>query len=228
MKIKVISLVSVVVSLAVLTKLGLWQVERYSEKLALEKTYKTNSQLSINQQDLHNSATSLNYKNIKLSGRWIAGNGFFLNLKKHNDKAGMQVIMPLLLASGTKVLVNRGWIKHNAADKNDPKINTTNDVITIKGVARKMSNPYFMTNSAISKRKMFIDMEELSASDSSLAKIVVFQTNDTNDSLIRQWSIPNFKPMMHLGYAIMWFSFALILLISVLYIQFKEDKDEQI
>ncbi len=223
MRIKLLPFVSVVVSLLILVKLGLWQVERYYEKLDLEQTYTINSVSTVTQSQIHDSASSLSYKNIELTGKWLPEDSFFLNLKKHKGVIGMQVIMPLLLSSGAKVLVNRGWIKHNPDDKNNPLIYTPEKNVSISGMIRKMSNSYFMSNSPNSKRKMFVDIDALTASDRSLAKVVVFQTsNNVNDGLIRKWQVPSFKPMMHLGYAIMWFSFALILLLGALYMQFKE------
>lgn len=225
LKIKIFPFIVVVMALALFIRLGFWQVDRYSEKLEMESQYNTNSQILITQDLISGGPSLLNYQNVELSGHWVDDDGFFLNLKKHYSKSGLHVVTPLLLDSGSKVMVNRGWIEHSPENKDDPIFKTTDNKISIKGFIRKMSNPYFMTNVSGSKRKMFVDIEKLKSNDSSLLSVVVFQTSNTNDGLIRDWQSPEFKPTMHLGYAIMWFAFALILLISSLYIQFKQEDE---
>lgn len=226
LNLKIFPFLVIIVALAILLKLGFWQLARQDEKLSLQAKYNANKSLIANESDLKFGAKDLNFKQIIIKGHWLTEKKFYLDLRKHRGKTGMQLIMPLSLASGKELLVNRGWFRHNAADKTEPQIPSSSELQHITGIVQLVSKNYFEIGVNTSNRKMFIDIEQLREQNKNLLPILILQTNDSGDGLVRDWPKPNFKPDMHLGYAIMWFSLAFILLIIGLYIAVKREENE--
>jgi|ETNmetMinimDraft_8_1059916.scaffolds.fasta_scaffold03276_6 surfeit locus 1 family protein len=224
-KIKFAPFVIFTLAFALLFKLGMWQIDRWKEKAELSLKYEINSKVTISDHELDSDIDLLNYKNIIMTGTWQPDDIFFLDMRKHNGVSGMQVVMPLLLNNGKKVLVNRGWIKHLPANKKDPVVISPKTIQTITGTIKQINKSYFMTNNDSSIRKMFIDIEKLTLANNKLFPAVVYQTDGEQDGLIRDWERPNFRPSMHLGYAIMWFSFALILVVMALYMSINRENN---
>ena len=112
--------------------LGLWQLERAEDKLAIQSDFE--SQVSENYVDI-NSLTSkpTRYKKIYADGSFIEPY-FLLDNIVYKRKAGYYVISPFLI--GSKVLlVNRGWV-YNYSRQKYPIINTPKEDIRINGYVK--------------------------------------------------------------------------------------------
>jgi len=225
-KFKFVPFIVFVLAFALLVRLGVWQIDRWGEKTELLKQYEININISLSEDGLEQDILESNYKKLSITGVWVPKDMFFLDMRKHKGISGMQVVMPMLLSNGKKVLINRGWVKHTLGNKDNPIIKTPINKQNISGIIRSANKSYFMTNDESSKRKMFVDIEMLTENDNNLFPGIVIQVGGEEDGLIRDWQKPNFRPAMHLGYAIMWFAFAIILLVMSLYMSINREKIE--
>ena len=102
-----------VVMVSLMFSLGLWQLQRADEKAALASSFEERQrQRPAPVSELWNqSAESLAYVPVQVSGNYLADQYFLLDNQIHNGKFGYQVLNVLRLSdSAGSVLVNRGWI----------------------------------------------------------------------------------------------------------------------
>ncbi len=100
-----------VVMVSLMFSLGLWQLQRADEKAALASSFEERQrQRPAPVSELWNqSAESLAYVPVQVSGNYLANQYFLLDNQIHNGKFGYQVLNVLRLSdSAGVVLVNRG------------------------------------------------------------------------------------------------------------------------
>ena len=112
--------------------LGLWQLERAEDKLAIQSDFK--SQIAENYININSLITEpIRYKKIYADGSFIEPY-FLLDNIVYKRKAGYYVISPFLI--GSKVLlVNRGWVYNHSRQKY-PIINIPKEDIRINGYVK--------------------------------------------------------------------------------------------
>lgn len=128
---------------AVLNGLGLWQLERYHDKIALHKQFSENreasiielehllstaaAQAAINQDSRMEGDTSgiqtCLYRRVAVEGRFLHEQEIHLyprtyEIQPGQIESGFHVITPFQLNTGGVILVNRGWAPLAAADLN--------------------------------------------------------------------------------------------------------------
>jgi len=112
--------------------LGLWQLERAEDKLAIQTDFV--SQNAENYVDITSLISEpIRYKKIYAYGSFIEPY-FLLDNIVHKRKAGYYVISPFLIDSKV-LLVNRGWVD-NYSRQNYPVINTPKDDVRINGYVK--------------------------------------------------------------------------------------------
>ena len=206
--------------------LGQWQLRRAAQKQALMLAIEAQSNESIlkaadlaafkNPQDaVHRRAT--------LKGLWRAEHTVFLDNRQMNGKTGLVAVTPLVLdSSGQIILVQRGWVQRNFADRTKlPDIQTPAGLVTVRGrIAPPPSKLYEFKGGDAARIRQNIDVADFSRETGLLLMAVsMVQTGPANEGLLRDWAAPNVGIDKHYGYAFQWF--ALCALVAGLYAWFQ-------
>lgn len=103
---------------ALCIRLGIWQLDRLEQRRAfnahIEKMWAAEP-ITLNgnpSQDL----TMMEYRAVTVSGTFDFENQVALRNRYYQDEYGYHLLTPLLLADGSAVLVDRGWIPANGND----------------------------------------------------------------------------------------------------------------
>src|SRR6187401_2580274 len=99
---------------AVVTLLGVWQLDRADQKIALQTSLEARSgEPALDGPSLARSplaAEAQHHRRVSLRGRWLAERTVFLDNRQMDGKVGFFVVTPLALTPGSGVvLVQRGW-----------------------------------------------------------------------------------------------------------------------
>lgn len=93
-------------------RLGLWQLGRASEKrMAGAVRTALLAEPAVELGDSLGAATIAPGRRVRVSGEWDRAHHVLLSGRTHLGAAGVAVVTPVRLASGERVLVERGWIE---------------------------------------------------------------------------------------------------------------------
>ena len=120
---RLLVLIAAVLSASVTARLGLWQLDRAQQKLALQAQIQSRGALPVlPQADLAHTALQAeaqHYRPVRLQGRWLADHTVHLDNRQMDARQGFFVVTPLLLAPGDAVLVQRGWRPRDFNDRSE-------------------------------------------------------------------------------------------------------------
>lgn len=211
-----IPFVAAVVAAAIGIALGHWQTRRAQEKEAIEARLSARAAMPPL---LLNAATpgieETEYRRAIVQGEFVRDWPVYLDNRPYKGAAGLYVLMPFRLAGSSRyVLVARGWIRRDMADRARlPAIATPAGITEIEGVVRRsaghvlqLGRPEQLRPNAIVQN---VDAREFAqASTLDMAPLVLEQTSDTHDGLVRDWPRPSFGAEKHRGYAFQWYALA--------------------
>ncbi len=174
------------------------------------------------------SPQELEYRKILVAGEFLPQWTIYLDNRPHNGVAGFYVVMPMRIAESDRhVLVVRGWAPRDPADRfRVPAVENSDGAVEIEGVARQRTGqllqlgdpPPLQPGSIV----LNVDIEAFAkASGLTLLPIVIEQTSDTGDRLVRDWPQPSAGIEKHLGYAFQWYGLAATALIFYLVTGFR-------
>lgn len=228
----VIVLVATLIGMGVTARLGMWQLDRASQKQALQVALDARSALPALQGDeLPRTAVQAQrevHRRVLLRGEWKQGVTVFLDNRQMNGRPGFFVLTPLLLAPGDAVLVQRGWLPRDMQDRaHVPQVSTPIGRVELKGrLAIAPARLYDFSPGAPPSGPI---RQNLSLAQHSrelgvaLRPWMVLQTEEAaapaGDGLLRQWPPPASDVHKHYGYAFQWFG--LCALMAGLYVWFQ-------
>lgn len=197
--------------IALTASAGKWQLNRANEKQQLQAAYDRGSadppiRLSVKRV----MADEVRLRRVEAQGEFVPQAMVLLDNRIQAGVAGYHVLMPLRIAgSSMHVLVNRGWIAAGPDRSRLPKIRTPSSIVIITGVAvvpgrflelaRTDESGVVWQNLTIER---FVEHKGL-----VMQPIVIEQTGNLDDGLVRDWPRPDFGISKHYGYAVQWFSF---------------------
>lgn len=217
-------LVSALLAALLTGRLGLWQLDRAAQKLALQAAIDAeaarpalaNAELSGDDQ-LH--------RRVLLRGHWVAERTVWLDNRPMDGRTGFFVVTPLRLAGRDEaVLVQRGWAPRSQLDRAQlPTLITPAGEVEVTGrLAASPSRLYELgEGGAGAIRQNLVVASFASESGLRLLPLTIVQTASAgpDDGLMRHWPAPELGLHKHYGYAFQWF--ALCALILVLYVWFQ-------
>jgi cytochrome oxidase assembly protein ShyY1 len=157
----------------------------------------------------------LHVRRARASGTWLPERQLLLDGQSNQHRPGYRVWTPLLLADGTAVLVDRGWIPHHRAgfDAAVPA-----GAATVTGAWRALPQPALRLEGTVNcpAEKAFPavvlyptgDDAECLLSRPVLAGLLLLDA-DARDGFVREWTDFGLPPARHYGYAAQWFALAL-------------------
>jgi surfeit locus 1 family protein len=206
-----------VLAFAVLIGLGTWQLERRVWKQGLIAARQAGFEAApVPLPDPIPDPAALEFRRVWVEGRFDHAREMALTSRFYRDKAGYQIVTPLLLADGAAVLVNRGWVP--LANK-DPATRAAGQVagtVRIEGVVRLSAAKGAFTpdNEPGPNLWFYPDLAQMAASAGlpRIRPVFVEAGPAPNPGGLpiggqTQLDLPN----DHLQYAITWYSLALAL-----------------
>jgi len=215
-------LVAALAGAGVCGRLGIWQLDRAAQKNALQAAFDSHGAMPpLPAAELASDAASAAgqvHRAIVIDGRWLAEHTVYLDNRQMNGRPGFFVITPLLLADGSAVAVQRGWLPRNFVDRTQvaaPPLPAT----PVRVAGRIASGParlFDFAGAASGAIRQNLDLTAFAAEvGRRLRPLSVVQEDGPltpGDGLQRQWPRPAADVAKHYGYAFQWFALATLIL----------------
>ena len=206
--------------------LGQWQLRRAAQKESLQSAIELQAGqpvLDVRALAGMKNITDAVHRQATLKGSWRAEHTVYLDNRTMGGKTGFIVVTPLLLeASSQVIVVQRGWVQRNFADRARlPEISTPSGLVTVRGrIAPPPSKLYVFKAMESGPIRQNIDLSAFAAEISlPLLPVSLLQTGVASEGLLRDWAAPNLGVDKHYGYAFQWFG--LCALVVFLYLWFQ-------
>lgn len=214
----VVVLLATLAAIATTSRLGLWQLDRASQKTALQTALDARAlEPALDDPSLARSsaaADAQHFRRVVLHGRWLAERTVFLDNRQMDGRVGFFVVTPLALATSGVVLVQRGWAARDFADRTVlPTVATPTTAVTIEGVvAPAPSRLLEFADAGSAAIRQNLDIASFGReSGLDLLPLSILQHDSAGaatDGLVRHWPLPATDVQKHYGYAAQWFAIA--------------------
>jgi surfeit locus 1 family protein len=218
--------VAALAAIALTLSLGNWQSRRAEEKSALGRDLDDAARravLALPSRPVE--AHDYEFRSISARGEYSARHTILLDNKVLRGTAGYQVLTPLKLAGGDMyVLVNRGWVAAGARRDSLPPLPTPAGIGTVEGIAIVPGSHIFELDGKTEEGIVWQNLvlaRYAKWSGLRLQPIVLQQTSDAADGLVRAWGRPDTGADMHRGYAFQWYALATAILIAYVAFSFR-------
>jgi len=232
---------------ALCIRLGIWQLDRLEQRRAFNAHYLATTSMpplelvSATQANL----TTMEYRAVTVTGTYDFEHQVALRNRYYETQYGYHLLTPLILADGTAVLVERGWIpaEGNANPSDWRKYDQPGEQ-TISGIIRLgqtkpdlggVPDPELAEGQTRLDFWNIVNLERISLQVPNQLAPVFIQPNPEPTPVVepvetREPPYP-YQPTIeitegpHFGYALQWFTFATILLVGYpIYLHKSESK----
>lgn len=213
---RLIPFVAAAIAVAIGLSLGQWQTRRAAEKIAIEqKIQERQAAPALQLSDATSDPDDIEFRHLSVKGEFLRDWPIYLDNRPHDGVAGFYLLMPFKVAdSQLHILVARGWIPRNVADRTKmPAIVTPGGQLQIEGVVRRDIGHVMQLGEVDAPRPHAI-VQNLdvagfaAASGLQMSPMVLEQLTDTGDGLVRDWPVPSTGVDKHRGYAFQWYGLA--------------------
>jgi surfeit locus 1 family protein len=201
--------------------LGIWQLDRAEQKRNLGASLEMRRKLPpLSLNGPYPDAEQLRFRQVAARGHYLYDKSVLIENRKHQGKTGFHLITPLQLHESDRILlINRGWIAHDRLDRALATANEA-DIVSIHGEVRiphppaiELKQEKTATGDAL-PRWPYLTLDHYSDwSGMDILPFIVLLSAQEENGFVRQWPHPRVSDMMHIGYAIQWFAFAIITLL---------------
>ena len=215
-----IVLVAAILGSALTARLGWWQWDRAAQKQAIQAAIDARASMPVaGAADLaatvRAGGVGLLNRQVVVHGRWLADRTVYLDNRVMNTRPGFIVVTPLAWQGGV-VLVQRGWVARDAADRTRlPALATPGGEVTVRGrVAPPPSRLYEFSAAASGPIRQNLDLDAF-ARETGLALLPVSVLEqggpEADPALVRDWLRPAADAHKNYGYAAQWWGLALLI-----------------
>ncbi len=212
------------VLLAIFLRLAFWQLERAEFKQAILDAMANATTIPLSQVN----AASPRFTLVSGSGHYDSQRSFLLDNQVEGGIVGVHLYTPFQLASGQWLLVNRGWLPMALDRKSLPNFTTPTALVEISGrlnlppgTGVQLGEGEVGTDAGNwPKLITYLKTKELEAQlgTTLLPLLIQLDENSASGYGERRPRPLNFGPTRHKGYAITWFTFAIVAVILYLII----------
>jgi len=214
-----IPFLAAMVAAAIGVSLGQWQTRRAAEKESIETKLtvrETAEPIQLATLPFRGqSVEDVEYRRIAVEGNFLKEWTVFLDNRPYKGAAGFYVLTPMkLVGSELHVLVARGWVKRDIADRTRmPAIATPEGTVEVTGIARRNVGQVLQLGTPVPLQPGAIVQNVNAAEFAGAAKLemlpfILEQTTDLEDGLVRDWPRPSTGVEKHRGYAFQWYALA--------------------
>ncbi len=208
--------------LPMLISLGFWQLQRAEEKAQLAVAFEAQqSRPPVPLAEVwEHSPQDLAYLPVMLNGRFLEDQYFLLDNRMQQRRYGNEVLAVFELDSGGLALVNRGWVPADPSRQRAPQVPASAGTVRITGhVYVSPGEPYLLADEDLDsgwpKQIQAVEMDKIShilqVGSEPLFPYPVRIDADQAGALSVDWQVINVSPQKHHGYAVQWFSMAVVL-----------------
>jgi cytochrome oxidase assembly protein ShyY1 len=216
-----IPFIAAVVVAIIALSLGNWQTRRAEEKQNLAQEQAQQAALpAVDLQLLGESTAPANFRAVQMMGTFMKEWPIYLDNRPYQGKAGFYLLMPFKLKeSGKIIIIMRGWLPRDMQDRQKLAITPTPEgMVKLEGVIRSSVGKVMQLGSEQALqagviRQNFQVAELSKASGLHIENIIVEQTTELKDGLIRDWPQPSLGSDKHKGYAFQWYGLAVTALL---------------
>lgn len=221
------------VLLPVFLMLGFWQLNRAEEKRLLQQAFLTRSigppmpVAEVLMQDW----SKLRYQKLILKGYFDNQHHLLLDNQIERGRVGYHVITPLLLPSGQRLLVNRGWIPLGTNRQILPVIEPVNEPVIFQGLLQFIDpNPFILKEIPDEPvtwpwRVQAVNISKIQEQvGGELLPFMVLLLPDEPHGFTRDWHPVAMLPEKHQAYAFQWFALAVTLVIIFIVMNVRREK----
>jgi len=201
--------------------LGNWQTRRAEEKLAVQGRLDALAQgpiLTLPASPV--TAVDFAQSRVSVRGEFVPQDTVFVDNRVLKGLPGYHVVTPLRINGGdTCVLVNRGWVAVGPTRSRLPQVPAPTGELLLEGVAVVPPERVYELAADTGTGPVVQHLYPAQIAERSglrLQPVVLQQTSDTPDGLVRVWEPPDSGANTNRAYALQWY--ALAVLIAVLYI----------
>ena len=218
---KLIPFLATVTVVALGIALGNWQLRRAAEKTALEDRLAAGNAaapLVLGAAPL--DPAQVEFRRVSVSGEFVRDWPLYLDNRPYQNRVGFYLLMPFKIAgTGMHVLVERGWLPRNAAQRDQlPPYATPTGTVTLQGIARVNAGHVMQLGTAPALQARAIvqnadPAQVAAASGLALQPFVIEQTaparpGGDDSAMVRDWPAPSLGVDKHRGYAFQWYALA--------------------
>jgi surfeit locus 1 family protein len=224
----ILSILGTVALIGLFLALGNWQLERAQEKQAAQKRLDTISReppLALPPSKIN--PDQYQFRTVQVEGQFEPRCTIYLDNRIRQHIPGYEIITPLRIGGSDKyVAVNRGWIAGTGDRTVLPQVPAPKEEVKIVGTAIVPSERRVELSAQTQEGRVWQNLvleryREWCKLD--LAPIIIRQTSQTADSLVRTWPRPDLGIDVNRGYALQWFSLAAAVLVLFFVLNVKRD-----
>lgn len=220
-----------IAGLGVTIAAGRWQDGRALEKTERQRLLDERGAapvLDIGRQPL--DAAQVAWRRVRIEGEFVGDRTVLLDNRIHQKQAGYHVLTPVRVAEGAPhVLVNRGWIAQGGSRETRPAIPVPSGPVAIEGVAQAWPERVFelkaeTPESPSGQHPVWQNVTRQryeAATRLPMQPVLVLQTSDAPDALVRDWPRPAAGIQKHRMYSLQWYSFAALIVVLYLVLNLK-------
>jgi len=231
-------------AMAVLVRLGFWQLDRLHQRREMNvKVINQINQpaLDLSGQALEKDLTDMEYRKVVVEGEYDPSNQVILVNQVYLDQYGASLFTPLRILNSDKViLVNRGWIPGDQAlsgswsQYDEPGLVKVSGVIHLpqsKPDIGHMTDPTLVPGGERIKTWNFANLGQMAKQmPYPIMGVYIQESPDPSWTQLPYRTEPelDLTEGPHLGYALQWFTFAVILAVGYpLYVQREEQNSSK-
>ncbi len=180
------------------------------KQMAFERMQRASHDTPIQVGALPVDAAVLDAHPVSVRGHWVADRSILIDNRVHNGVAGYHVISPLCVEGARLcILVNRGWVAAPRLRSELPVLpKLAGNAVEVKGVAQAPLGKAFELAPDRSQGRVWqhLSRERFGAwSGLALQPIVLLQTDEMHDGLVRDWQPADSGALKHWGFALVWY-----------------------
>ncbi|MCY0387158.1 SURF1 family protein [Robbsia sp. Bb-Pol-6] len=232
-RIRVWPAAALVAVMAVTIALGFWQRDRAHQKETRQRAIVAYAHMPARRLGAERvSLAAIAYHRVVLRGHFLADRVVYLDNRSHQDRPGFHVLMPFAVTGGAPVLVNRGWLPRDPAERTRiAPYRTSPGEIEITGLARADAGRTLMlagqTHEAGQRIRQNLDVVAYARETGlALQPFVLVQDGDGTagaDGLLRDWPPATADVARNYGYMLQWWGMAAAALGFGLYLAFRRE-----
>ena len=213
-------LVGFMLALALFLSLGTWQLWRADQRAAsFEAFSRAGGRPALEAPVEAEDFEQLRYRWLELRGQYLSSRQILLDSMTHEGRAGYHVLTPFRLAeNGPWVLVNRGWVPADPERRRLPEVEIGESARVIRARLDALPRPGLTFDDPEASASgwpqvlLFPTFSNLEVRlENPLMPYQLLLSPDAADGFIRAWQPRMMPPERHIGYALQWYSFAVVL-----------------
>lgn len=213
--------------------LGNWQLTRAEYKRDLQARYDAMQydgtvRLTGDAVDID----ELRFRTAEVRGEFVESGQILVDNRLYKSLAGYHVITPFRIeGSDRHVLINRGWVQMIGRQRAElPEIPPVSGRVVLRGIVVPPQSRYYEFSGAAPQGRLWqnLDFAQFQQRFSKpLLPLLLEQTTDTHDNLVRDWPRPDTGVGTHISYAIQWFGLAATIVVLWLVLNTRKIKNSE-